>query len=148
MPLRCVLVDDNKEFLISAARLLESQGVEVIGVASTSAEALRLAEAFRPDVALVDIELDLEDGIELAAEIASKAPSTQVVLISSYERDDLSDLVADSTALGFVPKPMLSASAIESLLRRLGTIHKRGCQVRRSSRRYQSRAQASWIRPR
>jgi len=118
MLLRCVLVDDNKEFLVSAARLLESQGVEVVGVASTSAEALRLAEACRPDIALVDIELDLEDGIELAAEIASKAPSTQVVLISSYERDDLSDLVADSTALGFVPKPMLSASAIESLLRR------------------------------
>jgi two-component system, NarL family, nitrate/nitrite response regulator NarL len=118
MPLRCVLVDDNQEFLAAAAQLLESQGVEVVGLASTSADALRLVETLRPDIALVDIELDVEDGIELAEELASTTPSTQVVLISSYERDDLSELIADSPAVGFVPKPMLSASALDSLLRR------------------------------
>jgi DNA-binding NarL/FixJ family response regulator len=118
MPFSCVLVDDNTDFLVSAAQLLESQGAEVIGVASTSAEALRLAETLRPDVALVDIELDKEDGIELAQELAARTPSTQVVLISSYERDDLSDLIVDSPAVGFLPKPVLSASAIDSLLRR------------------------------
>jgi DNA-binding NarL/FixJ family response regulator len=118
MPFRCVLVDDNKDFLASAAQLLESQGVDVIGIASTSAEALRLAETLRPDVALVDIELDNEDGIELAQELAARTPSTQVVLISSYERDDLSDLIVDSPAVGFLPKPVLSASAIGLLIRR------------------------------
>ena len=116
MPLRCVLVDDNPEFLASAAQLLESQGIDIVGVASTAADALRLVETLRPDVALVDIELDTEDGIELAQELASKAPSTQVVLISSYERDDLSELISDSPAVGFLPKPVLSASAIQLLL--------------------------------
>ena len=115
MPLRLVLVDDSEDFLSSAAQLLESQGAEVVGVAKTSADALRLAEALRPDVALVDIELAEEDGIKLAAEIASIAPCTKVVLTSSYRRDDLSDLVTDSPAIGFVPKPMLSALAIDSL---------------------------------
>jgi DNA-binding NarL/FixJ family response regulator len=118
MPIRCVLVDDNNEFLTSAAQLLRSQGVDVVGVASNTADALRLTQELKPDVALVDIELDTEDGIELAEELASKAPSTQVVLISSYERDDLSELISDSPAVGFLPKPVLSASAIDSLLRR------------------------------
>jgi DNA-binding NarL/FixJ family response regulator len=118
MPIRCVLVDDNNEFLASAAQLLESQGVDVVGVASNTADALRLTQKLEPDVALVDIELDTEDGIELAEELAAKAPSTQVVLISSYERDDLSELISGSAAVGFLPKPVLSASAIDSLLRR------------------------------
>jgi DNA-binding NarL/FixJ family response regulator len=118
MRLRCVLVDDSKDFLASAAQLLESQGVDVVGVASTTAEALRLTEKFEPEVALVDIELDQEDGIELAELLAARTPSTRVVLISSYERDDLSDLISDSPAIGFLPKPVLSASAIDSLLRR------------------------------
>lgn len=118
MRLRCILVDDSREFLASAARLLESQGVEVVGLASSSGDALRLAETLRPDVALVDIELVVEDGIELAGELASRVPSVQVVLISSYERDDLGDLLAASPAIGFVPKRSLSASAIDSLLRR------------------------------
>lgn len=115
MPFRCVLVDDNEEFLASAARLLESQGVEVIGLASTTDDALRLAETLKPEVALVDIELDHEDGIELARVLAKRAPSTDVVLISAHERDDLSDLISDSPAVGFLPKPVLSASAIERL---------------------------------
>lgn len=118
MTLRLVLVDDSEDFLASAAQLLSSQGAEVVGVATTSADALRLTEALRPDVALVDVELAAEDGIELAAEIASMAPSTKVVLTSSYQRDDLSDLVAESPAVGFVPKLMLSARVIDSLSRR------------------------------
>ena len=118
MPLRCMLVDDNNEFLASAAQLLDSQGVDVVGTASTTAEGVRLAETLRPDVALVDIELDNEDGFALAEELTARIPSTQVVLISSYERDDLSDLIADSPAVGFLPKRLLSASAIDSLLGR------------------------------
>jgi DNA-binding NarL/FixJ family response regulator len=114
--LRCVLVDDNEDFLASAARLLEAQGVEVVALASTSDDALRLAETLRPHVALVDIELDHEDGIELAEALAVRAPSTRVVLISAYERDELSDLILDSPAVGFLPKRVLSAAAIENLI--------------------------------
>jgi DNA-binding NarL/FixJ family response regulator len=54
---RCLLVDDNEAFLFSASRLLESQGVDVVGQARTSSEALRLARRLRPDVVLVDVLL-------------------------------------------------------------------------------------------
>ena len=53
---------------------LAAQGLEIVGRANTGAEALELAARLTPDVALVDIELDEEDGIELSHELASHAP--------------------------------------------------------------------------
>jgi DNA-binding NarL/FixJ family response regulator len=113
---RCLIVDDNKDFLTSATKLLGSQGVEIVGSASSNAEALRLARTLEPDLALVDIELGDEDGIELSQELAVRAPSTRVVLISAYDRDDLVDLLSNSPAIGFLPKHALGAPAIERLL--------------------------------
>jgi len=45
--MRCLLVDDNAAFLSSARTLLDRQGVTIVGTASTSTEALRLAAALR-----------------------------------------------------------------------------------------------------
>jgi len=115
--LRCLLVDDSEEFLASAARLLESQGLEIAGRATSGAEALQLAASLRPEVALVDIELGDEDGIALIRELEQQAPDTRVILISAYERDDLSDLIPDSGAAGFIPKRALGAEAIGEVLR-------------------------------
>jgi CheY-like chemotaxis protein len=61
--LRYLLVDDNKDFLASAKRLLDSQGADVVGCATSSAEALRLTDELRPDVALVERTVSsLQDG--------------------------------------------------------------------------------------
>jgi DNA-binding NarL/FixJ family response regulator len=64
MTLRCLIVEDSRRFLDSARGLLERQGITVVGVASTSAEALRLTETPRPDVTLIDIALGEESGFE------------------------------------------------------------------------------------
>jgi two-component system, NarL family, nitrate/nitrite response regulator NarL len=114
--LRALLIDDNEEFLASAGRLLESQGIEVVGYAKSGEEALRLAEAHRPDLALVDIELGEEDGIALTREFEVRAPATRVVLISGYDRDDMGDLISDSSAAGYLPKSALGADAIADVL--------------------------------
>jgi DNA-binding NarL/FixJ family response regulator len=113
---RCLLVDDSEEFLASATRLLEAQGLEIVGRATNRDEALELVVRLAPDLALVDIELGEEDGIALSEELSRRAPSTKVVLISAYARDDLADLIAGSSALGFVPKNLLGADAIADLL--------------------------------
>ena len=57
MTLRCVIVDDSPAVLRGASELLEGEGIAVVGVAATSAEALRLIEGLKPDVVLVDIDL-------------------------------------------------------------------------------------------
>jgi DNA-binding NarL/FixJ family response regulator len=70
MPLRCLIVDDNPGFLAAARDLLECQGVSVVGVASTSAEARRRSRELRPDVTLVDIDLGGESGFDVVRALA------------------------------------------------------------------------------
>ena len=57
MSLRVLIVDDNRSFLDVAQALLEREGLSVVGVAATVADALARAEQLRPDVVLVDIVL-------------------------------------------------------------------------------------------
>jgi two-component system nitrate/nitrite response regulator NarL len=113
---RCLLIDDSPEFLASAARLLESQGIDVVGCATSTREGLELVGELEPNLALVDIELGDEDGIALAQQLETYAPSVRVVLISAYDPADVSELIVESRAVGFLPKSALSADAIAALL--------------------------------
>jgi two-component system, NarL family, nitrate/nitrite response regulator NarL len=113
--LRCLIVDDSEAFLDSAARFLSAQGLEVVP-ASYSAEALRLAQKLEPDVVLVDVQLGEEDGIELTRRLSATAHTPRVILISSHPHDDLAELIADSPAVGFLPKSALNAEAIARLV--------------------------------
>ena len=114
--MRCVLIDDSRQFVASAARLLESQGIDVVGSASSSREALELVPALEPNVALVDIELGDEDGIALAQQLAVRSPSVRLVLISAYDPADVDEVIVESGAAGFLPKSALGAEAIAALL--------------------------------
>jgi len=111
--LRCLIVDDNALFLEGAAALLRREGLDVIGVASNSAQAIQLSSELRPDITLVDVDLGDEDGLELARRLSD---TSRVILISTHLEDDLAHLIAMSPALGFVPKTRLSAQAIRDLL--------------------------------
>jgi len=120
MSLRCVIVDDSPGFVAAARSLLERQGLRIIGVASNCAEGLRLVAELRPDVVLVDIDLGAESGFELARRLDQMQDSTPtpVILISTHSEQDYADLIADSPALGFLSKTVVSATAIRSLLGR------------------------------
>jgi CheY-like chemotaxis protein len=118
MALRCLIVDDSQAFLAAARGLLERQGVSVVGIASTSAEALERARELAPDVVLLDIDLGGESGLELARRLHadSRLASLPVILISTHPREDYADLIAASPALGFLPKIALSADAVRGML--------------------------------
>ena len=114
---RSLLVDDNSRFLAAARELLEREGIEVVGIASTSDDAARLAASLRPDVCIVDIDLGDESGFDLARRMAAAGDGAPpVVLISAYPERDFVDMIADSPALGFLPKPELSAARIRAML--------------------------------
>jgi len=114
--LRCLIVDDSREFLVSARRLLSAQGLEIVGMASSRAEALRLADQLRPDVALLDVQLGEDNGVAVARELDRRVPTTRIVLISTHSREDLAELIVDSPAVGFLGKTALSAAAIAELV--------------------------------
>jgi DNA-binding NarL/FixJ family response regulator len=116
--LRCFIVDDSPHFLDAARVLLEREGLGVVGVASTTAEALERVGELRPDVTLVDVNLGGESGFELARRLQDRAGNAPVrtILVSTQSEDDYADLIAASPAIGFVSKSSLSAGAIRELL--------------------------------
>ena len=114
--MKCVIVDDNSLFLEGAVNLLTREGLDVVGVASDSAEAIRLVTELRPDVTLVDIELGDEDGFELAQRLHAVSGTSKVILVSTHAEEDLAHLIERSPALGFIAKARLSAQAIRDRL--------------------------------
>ena len=116
MSRRCLLVDDNALYLGEARDLLERQGMRVIGVASNGGEALAIAAADRPDVALVDVDLGVESGLDVARALATCDDPVSVILISAYAEKDLRELLDESPAVGFLPKSVVSRATIEGML--------------------------------
>ena len=116
--LRCLIVDDNQRFLVAARELLEREGINVVGFASTTDEAIERAAQLRPDVTLVDIDLGADSGFDTARRLAETAggPASSVILTSTYAEEDFADLIEASPAIGFVSKSELSAQAILALL--------------------------------
>jgi len=111
----CVIVDDNERFLAVARASLERDGLEVVGTATTTAEALAKVDALRPDVVLVDIALGAESGFALTRRLVERHPGLAVVLISTRREEDVAELVEASPAAGFVWKARLSAGAVRDL---------------------------------
>ena len=116
-PLTCLIVDDSPPFIQAALQLLADDGISVVGFATNSDEAVSKTVALAPDVALVDIDLGSESGVDVARRLAVlPGGGPAVVLISAESGSELAELVDASGALGFVSKTDLSGDAIRSLL--------------------------------
>ena len=98
-PRRLLIVDDNKDAVSTLAMLLERRGHKT-HTAFTGPDAVAAAEAFLPEIILLDIGLPGMDGFEVARRIRSIPALTKVFLIamSGYGRPD--DL-EEATAAGF-----------------------------------------------
>ena len=120
--MRCLIVDDSQSFRCAALGMLERGGIAVVGVASNSADGLQCYLDLQPDVTLVDVELGDESGFDLVEQLcASGIPHlSPVILISAHAEQDLADLLANSAAVGFLPKIELSPEAIVDLVRGRG----------------------------
>jgi DNA-binding NarL/FixJ family response regulator len=112
--LTCLIVDDNRSFLDAARVLLQREGMSIVGISSTAAEALARAKDLDPDVVLVDIVLGDESGFDLARRLDEAG--WPVVMISTHAEADVEDLIEESPAAGFLPKSELSVAAIHRIL--------------------------------
>ena len=117
MPLRCLIVDDNASFREEMRGLLAEQGLDVVGGAGSGAEAVRQIAELGPEVALIDIDLGEESGLELARrlrETPGQAAVPYVILISTHDEAEYADLIEASSAIGFLAKIDVSAAAIRA----------------------------------
>ena len=119
---RCVIVDDNDQFIDLVSGLLARDGFDVVGAAGDHVQALRLVADVEPDVALIDLSLGQDCGIELISDIARAGLAEQmfVILVSTCAEDDLYEASGLCGADGYLPKMDLSGGAIRDLLRRNG----------------------------
>ena len=111
-----LIVDDHPTFRGFARALLESEGFEVVGEAEDGPAGVLAAEALRPDVVLLDVQLPGLTGFEVAQRLRARNLPGSVVLVSSRSASDYGDLIAGSGAAGFVPKAELSGDAVRALL--------------------------------
>jgi CheY-like chemotaxis protein len=116
---RALVVDDSPTFLQVAVKMLERDGITVVGTATTSRDAAARVAELRPEVALVDVHLAGESGLELARALATADAGcgVAVILMSTHSAEELEPLLASSPARGFVAKEDLSGAAVRDLLR-------------------------------
>jgi len=116
--LRCLIVDDSVSFREEMGGLLAEHGLDVVGGAGSAADAHRQITELRPDVALIDIDLGGDSGFELARQLSEEPVHAipHVILISTHEEAEYSDLITASSAIGFLAKIDLSAATIRRML--------------------------------
>jgi DNA-binding NarL/FixJ family response regulator len=84
--IRVLIAEDEAAVREAMADLVSSDpGMLVVGTAADAEEAIRLAEAERPDVALIDVKMPAGGGARAAREIRRASAHTHVVALSAYE---------------------------------------------------------------
>ena len=100
-----LLVDDHEIVRLGLMTLLNDQpDMQVVGEASTAAEAVSAFEKLHPDVVLMDIRLPGEGGIDATRQITKRFKDSKVVMLTSFADDDLVFRAINAGAIGYVLK--------------------------------------------
>jgi signal transduction histidine kinase len=114
--IRVLIVDDHAMFAESVAKLVQTDsGIEVVAIASTSAEALELAGQLKPDVAVVDYALPDADGTTTAEELRGVSPDTMIVLLTGMPDAGVVAAAVQAGCSGFLTKDNASSDLIHAI---------------------------------
>lgn len=108
-----IIVDDHPLFREGLKTIIKREiRYEVVGEAGTGHHGLQLAKKLKPDLALVDLSLPDQTGIELIGNIAKVSPETRLLVVSMHSKIDYIVKAFQAGAMGYVVKE----SATEMLL--------------------------------
>ena len=103
--IRVLLADDENLIRSALAALLALEDdVEVVAQAASGAEALAMARAHTPDVAVLDLQMPDRDGISVAAELAGLLPDCACVIVTGHGRAAHLKRALAAGVRGFLPK--------------------------------------------
>ena len=125
---KILIVDDDRLILSTLGRALRAQSYEVLE-ASTGGEAMKIAAEHAPDLAILDVRLDGESGIELGHRLA-ESTQTPFLFLSAYAEQDVVKEASCGCALGYLVKPVSPTNlipTIETALTRAAEIRKLKC---------------------
>lgn len=115
-PVRLLLVDDHQIVRKGLRALLDTEAdLQVVGEASSGAEAVELAARLRPDVILMDLVMPGMDGVEATRRILEHDPRARVLVLTSFGSDNKVFPAIKAGALGFLLKDTRPEELIEAL---------------------------------
>jgi two-component system, NarL family, response regulator YdfI len=115
-PIRVVIADDHAVVREGLRLILEaSPGFAVAGEAANGAGAVHLVEEVEPDVVLMDLRMPGMDGLEALAQIKERRPHVAVVILTTYNEDDLVLRGLQAGARGYLLKDMGSETLLHTI---------------------------------
>ena len=97
MSIKLLICDDHEVIRTGLACLLAGTDIEIVGEAPNGKEAIRLAQKLKPDVILLDIRMPDGDGLAALEKLRAKAPTSKVVMLSTYDNPTY---IARAVAMG------------------------------------------------
>jgi two-component system response regulator DevR len=111
------LVDDHEVVRQGLRTLLEESGLNVVGEASTAAEAVPRIVATQPRVAVLDVQLPDGTGIDVCREIRSRLPETVCLMLTSFDDDEALFAAIMAGAAGYLLKQIRGLQLVEAVQR-------------------------------
>ena len=124
--IRVLLADDENLIRSALASLISLQeDLEVVAQAASGDEALAMARRYRPDVAVLDLQMPGLDGIAVAETLATDLPDCASLILTSYGRPGHLKRALAAGVRGFLPKTV-SAQVLADVVR---SVHRGGRYV-------------------
>ena len=115
-PISILLVDDQSLLREGLRTLLELQpDLRIVGEAGDGIVAESLVERLRPDVVLMDLRMPRRDGVEATRRIVGRWPGVQVLVLTTFDEDELVFRSIDAGAAGYLLKDVGSDALAEAI---------------------------------
>jgi response regulator NasT len=111
---RILIAEDETIIRLDLRELLERAGFEVCAEARDGEEAVELARAQRPDVALLDVKMPRLDGIEAARRILEERP-IPIVMVTAYGEQELVSRAVEAGVFGYLVKPFREGDLLPAI---------------------------------
>lgn len=116
MSCNVIIIDDHPLFSRGLSQLIETQkDYKVIGMAKDRNEALNLLDNTSPDLAIVDLNLGQEDGLELIKDILVIHPQTKILVLSMHDERFYAERALKAGAKGYIMKEEAEAQVINAI---------------------------------
>jgi DNA-binding NarL/FixJ family response regulator len=115
MALSVLLADDHVIVRHGLKAILEREGMRVVAEAADGREALRLAQEYRPDVAVLDLSMPNLNGLDAAREILASCPHTRPILLTVHSEDPYVLHALQAGIKGYVLKSQAAADLVRAI---------------------------------
>jgi response regulator NasT len=111
---RILVAEDETIIRLDLKEILERAGFEICAEARDGEEAVRLARAEKPDLAVLDVKMPRLDGIEAARRILAERP-IPIVMLTAYGQDELVARAVEAGVFGYLVKPFRETDLLPAI---------------------------------